>query len=115
MKASLVVVIGLVISGCSSMSSVHSTDQALPQKSHKNPMEVSVYSNDKNLQHPYTILGDATVSKFNTAGHKRQEATIHDAMRSTAASMGGDAIINIKRSDKTVSGTVVAFQPHLAV
>jgi hypothetical protein len=120
----LVAIMGFTLSGCSSISSVqpvnkqvqNSSKTAPPiQKCHRNPMEVSFYTNGVNPSNPYTVVGNASVSQYNMAGNKRQEATIHDAMRSAAASMGGDAVINLKRNDATVSGTVIAYQPKITV
>ncbi len=76
----------------------------------KNPMEVSFYSNEKTLKAPYTVIGEAVVSKYNLRGIKRQDATIHDAMRTVAASMGGDAIIDIKGTHEAVVGKVISYQ-----
>lgn len=121
-SCTLMVIMGLALSGCASIHATHNQTQNTQKTSpptkqcpHKNPMEVSFYSNGKNPANPYTVVGSATVSKYNSAGNKRQEATIHDAMRSAAAEMGGDAIINVKRNEKTVSGTVIAYHSGIAV
>src|SRR5579872_3252338 len=94
---------------CSSMKSSHNTasqtNSPTPtQQKKKNPIEVSFYTNGKNPNSPYTVIGEAKVSNYNRGGIKRQDAIIHDAMRTVAASMGGDAIIDIKRTDKSVMG-----------
>ncbi len=115
----LVAIMSFALLGCSSMQTHNQVQKSsaatpIPQKN-KNPMTVSVFTNGRNPSIPYSIVGRASVSQYNMAGNKRQEAIIHDAMRSAAASMGGDAIINIKRSDKTVSGTVIAYGPKITV
>lgn len=74
----------------------------------KNPMTVSFYTHGK-PEKPYVVVGKEVVSKFNTAGVKRQRASIHDAMRTLAAAMGGDAVINITHDTNTVRGEVVAY------
>lgn len=115
------IMMGFVLSSCSTMNGtqpIHNPPQktvkTTASQQMKSPIAVSFYPAGKPNK-PFTVLGNATVSKYNTAGHKRQEATIHDAMRTKAASMGGDAIINIRRDDNTVSGTVIAYQPRIEV
>ncbi len=95
---------------------INKATQPLPKcNKKKNPMEVSFYSNGKMPNNPYTVLGQATVSKYNLVGIKRQDATIHDAMRTMAASMGGDAIIDVKKDYHSVSGTVIMYHQNIAV
>lgn len=89
------------------------TTQKIQQK--KNPLEVSFYPNGQTLNTPYKVIGEAKVSKYNTGGIKRQDAIIHDTMRSVAASMGGDAIIDIKHTHKSVIGKVITYQSKIAV
>ncbi len=108
----LMVTISLALTSCASTHPVndHTPIPAKPKATckHKDPMKVSFYTRG-NPKMPYVVVGNATISKFNNAGNKRQEATIHDAMRSTAAMMGGDAIINIRNHGNTVTGTVIAY------
>lgn len=83
---------------------------------HKEPMNVSVVTKPlppATVRRPYQVLGTATVSKYNVVGVKRQEATIRDIMRNMAASLEGDALIDIKTDDQTVSATVIAYKPLL--
>ena len=114
------------LAGCSSMNASHSpnnqnqkitkpTPVTTQYQKKKNPMEVSVYPSAKNLNNPYTVIGIAKVSNYNKGGIKRQDAIIHDAMRTVAASMGGDAIIDIKRTNKSVIGKVIAYQAKVVV
>ena len=110
---------GLFLSACSTASN---SDQAAKTQNAtsgttrqaaiklKNPLLVTVYTEKQPLPASYTILGQATILKYNLRGIKRQEAYIHDAMRALAASMGGDAVINLNKNDKTVTGTVIAYQ-----
>ncbi len=114
--------------GCSSINAVHPTNNAtqnatqnttdvrapLPQcPKKKNPMEVSFYSPGKMPNIPYAVIGLARVSKYNRVGVKRQDAIIHDAMRTVAASMGGDAIIDVMGTNKSMVGKVIAYQPKV--
>ncbi|HSW93607.1 MAG TPA: hypothetical protein VLJ15_04540 [Gammaproteobacteria bacterium] len=107
--------------GCASVKTTHNT---LPQTTtgtpkvttpKKDPIAVSVYPVGKKLATPYTVLGEAKVSNYNASGIKRQDAVIHDAMRTMAASMGGDAVIDIKRTGKAVIGKVVIWQSKVFV
>jgi hypothetical protein len=121
--------IAFTLSSCNSTTHVVSSqpvdscktcDQKKPQKvqkkhkkpitcSTRNPISVQVYAKSTELDHPYKILGKETISKFNSSGIKRQDACIHDALRKLAASLGGDAVINITRDERHVTGTIVAF------
>lgn len=80
---------------------------------HKDPINVSFYNEKKKIVRPYQIMGKATVSKYNLAGIKRQEATVKNIMRNLAASLDGDAVIDIKHDAKSFSGTVVAYKKVL--
>jgi len=115
----LPVFLGFVLSNCSEMkaetpqvTATQNTNKTTPplKKCHKNPMTVSFYTNGNNPKQPYVVLGKETVSKYNFVGIKRQQASIHDAMRNLAANMGGDAVINITHTDKSVTGTVVTYK-----
>jgi hypothetical protein len=79
---------------------------------HKDPVNVS-FLNHSYPDRPYKILGEAKVSKFNSEGIKRQEATIRDLIRDQAASLDGDAIINIKADQQTITATVIGFRKDL--
>ena len=80
---------------------------------HKNPQQVSLVTHSK-LQRQYQVIGKVSVSKWNVVGIKRQEATIRDIMRQMAASMDGDALIDIKSENDSISGTIIAYKPALA-
>ena len=83
-----------------------------PTQAHtsKNPLAITLYSHKQTLVKPYTVIGRTSIPEYNTGGIKRQEACLHDTLRSLAASMGGDAIINILHNNKKVVGTVIAYQ-----
>jgi hypothetical protein len=80
---------------------------------HKDPVNVS-FLNRQVPDRPFKVLGEAKVEKYNAVGIKRQEATIRDLMREQAASLDGDAIINIKNDEKTITATVIAYKKMLA-
>lgn len=125
--------IGLLLTSCASLNDEHPVDrlQKNPQSTQtttkksssyippstcapvkKNPLSVSFYQKGASLQHTYKVLGVKSVSKYNKAGIKRQEACIRDNMRKIAANMGGDAVIEENRTNKVVTGTIVSFEEN---
>lgn len=112
-----VINIGLTLTGCSYFESTQPTSPthqekvtalAEPIKNYdlKDPVTVSFYSKG-HPRSPYQIIGKETVSKFNHVGIKRQEAIIRDTMRQLAASIGGDAVIDVRHDKTFVTGTVI--------
>jgi hypothetical protein len=114
---------GLFLASCAEISSEHAVNNTegpqikksipaiLPTcKPKKDPLAVAFYFRSKPLPLPYVVLGQEKVSRYNYFGLKRQAANIHDKMRTLAANMGGDAIININNTDKSVVGTVIAYR-----
>lgn len=115
--------VGLMLSSCADLKPNQpvNTQAQTPKKvafctptdaqcSPKNPLSVAFYANKAKLKKPYVVLGKETIARYNSGGIKRQEANIHDAMRTLAASAGGDAIVDIKHNHKTVTGTIIAFE-----
>lgn len=103
----------LFLSACST-TPPSATTTPLPTKltAAKNPITVAVYTQPKKLSAiPYKIIGKTSISEYNLGGIKRQEACLNDTLRTLAASMGGDAIIDIIHNNKKVTGTVIAYQP----
>jgi len=103
--------IALSLIGCATKpsSSAGSNEIALIKK---NPITINLYQEGQKPPLPYKVLGKETISKYNVVGIKRQEATIRDTLRTLAARMGGDAIINIERNEQSVSGIVIAFKEN---
>jgi hypothetical protein len=109
--------VALIMSGCASTVSHQTLEPEqqtiiVPTKCHvhKDPLNVSVITKEKPA-HPYTVVGKARVSKYNVAGNKRQEATIRDIMRQLAASLNGDAVIEVKNMEKEITATIITYQP----
>jgi len=105
--------LSLALSACSSMNEQQPLDVA-KEKPASDPVNVSLYPTGAQPLHPYQVLGEGRVSKYNHGGIKRQIAYIHDKIRDIAASMGGDAVINLKDDKKIVTGTVVRYDKNLA-
>lgn len=78
----------------------------------KDPLTIQVYPKG-GLSHPYKVIAKESVSTFNLGGIKRQDAAIHDALRDIAASLGGDAVINITKDETHATGTIVSFEKRV--
>lgn len=78
----------------------------------KDPSTIALLKGAYEEDSHYTVIGKATVSKYDVAGIKRQKAIIKDRLRELAASIGGDAIIHVKNKGKNVIGTVVTADHH---
>jgi hypothetical protein len=113
-----IIYIALIVSSCATppyrpaavVSTEKTTVTPTCSSHHKDPLSVSLL-NISSPDRPYQVLGEARVSKYNIVGIKRQEATIRDIMRNLAASLNGDAVINIKNNDdQTISATVIAYK-----
>lgn len=79
------------------------------KRKHKDPIAVSVFSKGTLPNKPFVVIGEETVSEYNIAGIKRQEGNIHDTLRKLAASMGGDAVIDVSNDKKAISGKVISY------
>lgn len=80
----------------------------------KDPASIALHSLEFPLKRPYKVIGKETVSRYNLVGIKRQAALLHDRMRSLAASIGGDAVINIIADNDKVEGTVVSYEKSIS-
>lgn len=114
----VVINVVLILSSCATnhypATPVEPAPETAPEcHHHKDPVAVS-FLKTGTFSRPYTVLGKTEVSRFNTVGIKRQEATIRDLMREQAASLDGDAIIDMKHDDKMITATVIAYQKTLA-
>jgi len=74
---------------------------------------VAFYPEESYLKRPYRVIGKETVSRYNFIGLERQTAALNQIMKSLAASMGGDAVINITADNQKVEGTVISFEKVL--
>lgn len=71
---------------------------------------VAFYTKPSHIKHPYRIIGKETISRYNFIGLERQGRTIDELLRNWAASMGGDAVINITADKQKIEGTVISFE-----
>ncbi|HVY53316.1 MAG TPA: hypothetical protein VHA13_02235 [Gammaproteobacteria bacterium] len=77
---------------------------------YNDPQRILFYNVNSAIKRPYRVIGKSTVSERNIIGFKRNTETVHDIMRKIAASMGGDAIINIQKDDQNIHGTIILFE-----
>ena len=75
---------------------------------------ISLYTKDKDPHQAYKIIGIASVSKFNLFGMKRKEDTLTEMIKTLAASIGGDGLIDIKNNEKQIEARVIAYQKILS-
>lgn len=76
----------------------------------KNPKNIALYAKNEKPLSPYRIIGIATVSKHNLIGMQRQDNTLHEMMKKLAASIGGDALINISDNTENMQASIIQFQ-----
>lgn len=70
------------------------------------PEKVAFHDNpDK----PYVIVGRVYVQRQTLLGHKRGIQQAKQLMRQRAAQLGGDAVINLHKTDKQHVGTIVHY------
>lgn len=107
----IIINIGLTLTSCTQTCYRIKQDHKMISRSStsKSPIRVAFYTK-KPPTLPYSVLGKESIPKYNSGGNKRQEAHIRDSMREIAAAMGGDAVIDIKHDDKSITGTVIAYQ-----
>jgi len=104
----------LPLAGCTTTTQPVTSNNTTVYKQHANKDPVNInFLNAEAPTRPYKILGKTIVSKYNLVGIKRQEATIRDLMRQQAASLGGDALINVKHNDQWIRATVIAYKKIL--
>ena len=115
----ITIYVAIVVTGCSSHkqqpmgtavinTSVPKKMAALSPSHKKNPITVAVYVRET-PQKPYVVVGREIISKYNLGGIKRQEASLRDTMRDLAASVGGDAVINVEHHNDKITATIIAY------
>jgi hypothetical protein len=75
----------------------------------RKPADIKLFFAEKPTE-SFRELGRVSVSKYGTFGRERKREVIDEELKSKAAELGGDAVINITEDFASVSGVVVAFQ-----
>lgn len=114
--------IALVLSACSSsgrtpgqLASNFFNGESIKPTTHelypaKNPQIVTFYNQRKAPLQAYRVIGVAKVSKHNLLGTTHQEQALQTMIKQLAASIGGDALIDISNTPEAIEGKVIAFQ-----
>jgi hypothetical protein len=76
----------------------------------KNPNAVVFYTNGKRPDAAYRVIGIVTVYKRSLLGASRDASEVRHMVRTLAASIGGEGLINIKDTDRAFQGHVIVFQ-----
>jgi hypothetical protein len=76
----------------------------------KNPQQVALYGNNQSPHTGYRVIGQASVAKHNLFGIARQKETIDTMLKSLAASIGGDGLINVKKIGDNTEASVIAYE-----
>ncbi|MDX1902433.1 MAG: hypothetical protein SFW66_10635 [Gammaproteobacteria bacterium] len=108
---SFYLIIALMLSSCATPTNP-TIDKPDPIKTSlvkpvKDPIGIAVYTHGEKPKGHYTVIGKAIVSRFNVVGIKRQKAIINDHLRSIAAAMGGDGIMDVSLTSNDVIGLVI--------
>ena len=78
------------------------------QYSPTNP-ECVFFIKGKKLNTSYQKIAVISVDHYNLVGIKRQQAIIDDLLKNNAASLGGNAIIDVHENDGKIVGHVIRF------
>lgn len=79
----------------------------------KNPQGVRLYTENVSPHTAYRVIGIAKVSKRNMLGAPRADSDIANRMKTLAASIGGDGLINLDANQDVAQAHVIAFQKIL--
>ena len=86
------------------------TAESYPAKS---PQFIALYMSNQTPHTAYKIIGVASVSKYNLLGMQRESVDMHGIMKNLAASIGGDALINVSDNEHDMQANVIQFQKIL--
>jgi hypothetical protein len=104
-KTALILVMALLfVIGCATERVMTTTSRQLPPT---NADEVTIYLANKKPPYPHEAIGRVSVGKRSMVGLSRSGDEIYKNLREKAASIGGDAIINITEDSGSMSGVVV--------
>jgi hypothetical protein len=108
-------IICITLSSCSYFTKAHKDAASDPiitrltaqQHSPTDPYLVSLYKNDPPVIRKQTLLGVIKIPEINLAGNKRQHGVITDFLKSSAAQLGGNAVVHIHKKQGHYVGQVL--------
>ena len=98
----------LLMMGCATERVMTTTSKQFPPT---NPDAVKIYLT-ANPNTPFEEIGRVSVDKYSMMGTSRSGDVIYKNLREKAASIGGDAIINITEDFASMSGVVIKMSPE---
>lgn len=78
-----------------------------------NAAKIAIYDEQHSPQAAYRVIGKAKISKYNILGVKRKDATVQNMIKKLAASVGGDAVIDLNQTSDTVQANIIQYQKIL--
>jgi hypothetical protein len=76
---------------------------------HRSSADIKLYFTEKPAE-PFRELGRVSAGKYGTLGRSRKREAVDEELKTKAAELGGDAVINITEDFASVSGVVIAFE-----
>lgn len=76
----------------------------------RNPKAITLFTEQKTPHTAYRVIGIATVSRYNLIGVERKNNTLEEMIKSLAASVGGDGLIDIQTDRESIRANVIQFQ-----
>lgn len=108
-KTTLILAVALLfVIGCATERVMTTDSKQLPPT---DPDAVTIYLSNKKPPYPYEAIGRVSVDKRSLIGLSRSGDEIYKNLREKAASIGGDAVINITEDSGSMSGVVVRMLP----
>lgn len=98
-QALVTIVIAFLLAGCA-----HQCCKTSPAK---NPCKIALLEDKQMPTAPYRIIGVATVAKRDRFGIQNN---VNNMMKNFAASIGGDAVMNLSSKGNQVRANVIQYQ-----
>jgi hypothetical protein len=102
-------IISIVMAGLLAGCATERVMSTGPKLAPTDPSSVKIYLSEKpNV--PYEEIGRVSVDKYNNLSIARSPDDMNAALKQQAASIGGNAIIDVTEDFASMSGVVVAFK-----
>lgn len=97
--------LALWLVSCATASVMKTTEETYPPT---NPSDVKIFLSEKPTQ-PYKEIGRVRVDKYTNMAISKSGETIQKEIKEQAASIGGQAIINVTEDFASTAGVVIVF------